>query len=147
MKKVNKDIDCKNSIYENNYYDNYDDNSDSCCTSDVADNNNNAFDGVDNSVTMTAKHYDDQFALLNLQKGIGIKKSLCQILNNDDSLLDWSYDSIRKNETVHNIHINHSEARTVVPDRCTYASWKKLRQLSHQHETQNEFKKEILVCQ
>ena len=52
--------------HENDNDDSYDDNSDSdcCCTSDDTENNNNTFD-EGNSGTHTAKHYDDQFALLN----------------------------------------------------------------------------------
>ena len=43
----------ENGNYENDSDDGFDDNSDSCCTSDVTDN---AFDGVDNSGTQTAKY-------------------------------------------------------------------------------------------
>ena len=147
----NNGLNCTNINYGNNTDVSYDDDtdSDSCCTSHVTNNNNNAFDGVDNGGTHTSKHYIDQFALLNLQKEIEeTKKSLCQILNNDDSVLDMSYDSIKNNETVHNIHIDQLEARTTVPDRCTYTVFflkKKLRQFLYQHETQNEIKNEIPV--
>ena len=81
---------CINSCHENDNYGSYDDNSDSdsCRTSDVTNNNNNAFDGVDNSGIHTAKHYNDQFTLLSSQKEIEeTRKSLHQILKNDDSVL------------------------------------------------------------
>ena len=48
----------KTVIIDDDSDDGYDDDSDSCCTSDVTDNENNAFDGVDKSVTQTAKHYN-----------------------------------------------------------------------------------------
>ena len=128
---------CTNSNYENDNDDSYDDNSHSCCTSDVTNNNNNAFDGVDNSGTHTAKYYNDQFALLSLQTEIKeTQKSLCQILKNDGSVLDLSDKCIKNNKTIHNIHIDQLEARTGVPDGCTYTVYflkKKLRQFFCQH--------------
>lgn len=63
--KLKNSHNCQNSNYENSNDDSYDDNSDSCCASDVTDNNSNAFDGVDNCGTHTANHYNNQFTLFH----------------------------------------------------------------------------------
>ena len=57
--KLKNNHNCRKRNYENSNDDSNDDSIDSCCTSDVTNNNNNAFDGVDNSGTHTANHYND----------------------------------------------------------------------------------------